>query len=29
MVSRTLCASHAVELHEKIIGAFIEKYLFH
>ncbi|EFL9032077.1 MAG: IS1 family transposase, partial [Klebsiella sp.] len=26
---RTICFSRSVELHEKVIGAFIEKYMFY
>jgi len=29
LTRKTLCFSHAIELHEKVIGAFIEKYMFH
>ncbi|EMV5597401.1 IS1 family transposase, partial [Escherichia coli] len=25
----TICFSRSVELHEKVIGAFIEKYMFY
>ncbi|MFY2980478.1 IS1 family transposase, partial [Klebsiella pneumoniae] len=27
--SPTVCFSRSVELHEKVIGAFIEKYMFY
>ncbi|MDP0971658.1 IS1 family transposase, partial [Klebsiella pneumoniae] len=27
--SKTLCFSRPVELHEKVIGSFIEKYMFY
>ncbi|RXO30025.1 IS1 family transposase, partial [Salmonella enterica] len=26
---RTICFSRSVEIHEKVIGAFIEKYMFY
>ncbi|EFE9640379.1 TPA: hypothetical protein JLI09_004446 [Escherichia coli] len=26
---RSICFSRSVELHEKVIGAFIEKYMFY
>ncbi|MCW1975727.1 UNVERIFIED_ORG: IS1 family transposase, partial [Pantoea agglomerans] len=26
---RTICFSRSVELHEKVIGAFIEKHMFY
>ncbi len=29
LARRTLCFSRCVELHEKVIGAFIEKYMFY
>ncbi|ELK4265730.1 IS1 family transposase, partial [Salmonella enterica] len=29
LARRTLCFSRSVELHEKVIGAFIEKYMFY
>lgn len=29
LARRTICSSHSVELHEKVIGAFIEKYMFY
>ncbi|EOK1276112.1 IS1 family transposase, partial [Escherichia coli] len=29
LVRRTICFSRSVELHEKVIGAFIEKYMFY
>jgi insertion element IS1 protein InsB len=28
-VRKTICFSRSVELHEKVIGAFIEKYMFY
>jgi len=28
LARRTICFSHSVELHEKVIGAFIEKHMF-
>ncbi|ENT5053526.1 IS1 family transposase, partial [Salmonella enterica subsp. enterica] len=29
LARQTLCFSRSVELHEKVIGAFIEKYMFY
>ncbi|HFP4256619.1 TPA: IS1 family transposase [Escherichia coli] len=29
LVSKTLCFSRSVELHEKVIGVFIEKYMLY
>lgn len=29
LTRRTICFSRSVELHEKVIGAFIEKYMFY
>lgn len=29
LARRTICFSRSVELHEKVIGAFIEKYMFY
>ena len=29
LASRAICFSRSVELHEKVIGAFIEKYMFY
>ncbi|EIP3424547.1 hypothetical protein LSE82_003277 [Salmonella enterica] len=29
LVRRTICFSKSVEMHEKVIGAFIEKYMFY
>ncbi|EBP0013850.1 IS1 family transposase, partial [Salmonella enterica] len=29
LARRTICSSRSVELHEKVIGAFIEKYMFY
>ena len=29
MARRTICFSRSVEIHEKVIGAFIEKYMFY
>ncbi|WP_414671664.1 IS1 family transposase, partial [Escherichia coli] len=26
---KTICFSHSVEIHEKVIGAFIEKHMFY
>ncbi|MFV0548029.1 MAG: IS1 family transposase, partial [Limnobaculum xujianqingii] len=26
---KTICFSRSIELHEKVIGAFIEKYMFY
>ncbi|MGT4009551.1 IS1 family transposase, partial [Escherichia coli] len=26
---KTICFSRSVEIHEKVIGAFIEKYMFY
>ncbi|WP_425281345.1 IS1 family transposase [Pectobacterium odoriferum] len=28
MVRKKICFSRSIELHEKVIGAFIEKYMF-
>ncbi|OWC73303.1 transposase [Escherichia coli] len=29
LAHRTICFSRSVELHEKVIGVFIEKYIFY
>ncbi|WP_227633358.1 IS1 family transposase, partial [Klebsiella pneumoniae] len=29
LARRPICFSRSVELHEKVIGAFIEKYMFY
>ncbi|RXO49299.1 IS1 family transposase, partial [Salmonella enterica] len=29
LARRTICFSRSVEIHEKVIGAFIEKYMFY
>ncbi|OZI14337.1 hypothetical protein CE195_09395, partial [Sodalis-like symbiont of Philaenus spumarius] len=29
LASKTICFSRSVEIHEKVIGAFIEKYMFY
>ncbi|EFB2837691.1 IS1 family transposase, partial [Escherichia coli] len=29
LAHRTICFSRSVELHEKVIGVFIEKYMFY
>lgn len=29
LARKTICFSRSVELHEKVIGAFIEKYMFY
>ncbi|BDI44215.1 hypothetical protein OkiPb00232_50910 [Escherichia coli] len=29
LARKTICFSHSVELHEKVIGAVIEKYMFY
>ncbi|EJW0610013.1 IS1 family transposase, partial [Escherichia coli] len=29
LVRKTICFSHSVEIHEKVIGAFIEKHMFY
>ncbi len=29
LARKTICFSRSIELHEKIIGAFIEKYMFY
>ncbi|EMJ2323323.1 hypothetical protein V7L32_003752 [Salmonella enterica] len=29
LARRTICFSKSVEMHEKVIGAFIEKYMFY
>lgn len=29
LARRTICFSRSVELHEKVLGAFIEKYMFY
>lgn len=29
LARKTICFSRSIELHEKVIGAFIEKYMFY
>ncbi|MBT0725520.1 IS1 family transposase, partial [Rosenbergiella sp. S61] len=29
LARKTICFSRTIELHEKVIGAFIEKYIFY
>ncbi|OZI15574.1 hypothetical protein CE195_00655, partial [Sodalis-like symbiont of Philaenus spumarius] len=29
LARKTICFSRSVEIHEKVIGAFIEKYIFY
>ncbi|MCA7613335.1 IS1 family transposase, partial [Escherichia coli] len=29
LARKTICFSRSVEIHEKVIGAFIEKYMFY
>jgi len=29
LARKAICLSHSIELHEKVIGAFIEKYMFY
>ncbi|MBN3072385.1 IS1 family transposase, partial [Pectobacterium brasiliense] len=29
LARKTICFSRSIEIHEKVIGAFIEKYMFY